>query len=83
LHSIFTKNCINVFIIHKHLEKCENKTSASIPTTSGDAGLDTYQTAGNICLAKDIIYVTTADLVELTPHCKTNIYDLPLMSTIV
>ncbi len=57
----FTANK-NVKILRYDLEKCENKTSASIPTTSGDAGLDTYQTAGNICLAKDIIYVTTADL---------------------
>lgn len=57
----FTANK-NVKILRYDLEKCENKTSASIPTTSGDTGLDTYQTAGNICLAKDIIYVTTADL---------------------
>lgn len=57
----FTANK-NVKILRYDLEKCENKISASIPTTSGDAGLDTYQTAGNICLAKDIIYVTTADL---------------------
>lgn len=57
----FTANK-NVKILRYDLEKCENKTSASIPTTSGEAGLDTYQTAGNICLAKDIIYVTTADL---------------------
>lgn len=57
----FTANK-NVKILRYDLEKCENKTSASIPTTNGDAGLDTYQTAGNICLAKDIIYVTTADL---------------------
>ena len=57
----FTANK-NVKILRYDLEKCENKVSASIPTTSGDAGLDTYQTAGNICLAKDIIYVTTADL---------------------
>lgn len=57
----FTANK-NVKILRYDLEKCENKNGASIPTTSGDAGLDTYQTAGNICLAKDIIYVTTADL---------------------
>ncbi len=57
----FTANK-NVKILRYDLEKCENKISASIPTTSGEAGLDTYQTAGNICLAKDIIYVTTADL---------------------
>ncbi len=57
----FTANK-NVKILRYDLEKCENKTSASIPTTSGNTGLDTYQTAGNICLAKDIIYVTTADL---------------------
>ena len=57
----FTANK-NVKILRYDLEKCENKNSDSIPTTSGDTGLDTYQTAGNICLAKDIIYVTTADL---------------------
>lgn len=57
----FTANK-NVKILRYDLEKCENKIGASIPTTSGDTGLDTYQTAGNICLAKDIIYVTTADL---------------------
>lgn len=57
----FTANK-NVKILRYDLEKCENKIGASIPTTSGNAGLDTYQTAGNICLAKDIIYVTTADL---------------------
>lgn len=57
----FTANK-NVKILRYDLEKCENKISASIPTTSGNTGLDTYQTAGNICLAKDIIYVTTADL---------------------
>ena len=50
-----------VKILRYDLEKCENKTSVTIPTTSGD-GLDTYQTAGNICLVKDIIYVTTIDL---------------------
>ena len=57
----FTANK-NVKILRYDLEKCENKIGASIPTTSGNTGLDTYQTAGNICLAKDIIYVTTADL---------------------
>ena len=57
----FTANK-NVKILRYDLEKCENKESTSIPTTSGEAGLDSYQTAGNICLAKDIIYVTTADL---------------------
>lgn len=57
----FTANK-NVKILRYDLEKCENKTSASIPTTSGETGLDSYQTAGNICLAKDIVYVTTVDL---------------------
>ena len=57
----FTANK-KVKILRYDLEKCENKVSTSIPTTSGEAGLDSYQTAGNICLAKDIIYVTTADL---------------------
>ena len=57
----FTANK-NVKILRYDLEKCENKVSTSIPTTSVEDGLDSYQTAGNICLAKDIIYVTTADL---------------------
>ena len=57
----FTANK-NVKILRYDLEKCENKVSTSIPTTSGEDGLDSYQTAGNISLAKDIIYVTTADL---------------------